>query len=875
MAKDTSFPRFETGQLDEDPKERLTTYVGMLRKQGFESYSAAGRFFNFSHTTIKRYESGEIEIELGYIANLIRYNLEQFEEDPLFAEMKKVVLQDLNQILEIYYPEQKHGQDWDWDQVYHVADEFWTKRSKRRERAQRSTSLQSQQPKSNNAALRGSFQLPKRIPHFTNRKQELGWLLDALQPGRVVALCGGPGIGKSALGGEAIWQLHDSGKLHQRFPDGVFTYTFFGEARELTGDVLEDVVLEQITHHFGEKPSPTPEKAAERALAGRSVLLFLDGTNHLDNVQTVLSVSGHCGVLITSRRRSDAPAGLSIIRSLPHDTEDYSRNEAVALLQAWGQHRVQTDTAASLEICQRVAGHPLALVLIGSYLISHEQDASDYLEWLKVAPLSALDFETHPQKSIPLLIEHSLHPLPEMAQQALAVASLLALAPFDSAVIAAAMNISLAEAGQLLGKLVNLSLLERPRQRYQFGHALIRIYARQRMVVASTVVSQLVSHYLTQLEKASRQQVEGYEWLEQEHLHILAVLHLCKDRRDWKTLIQIVGAIAEFQDVEGHWTEGSIALAAALHASQQLGHRGDEAALLGYSGVNYRNRGQFDKAINQHRQALAIYEEIGDRHGQVKQLNYLGLAYRPKSEPELAIAYHQQALTLAREIGDRHGEANALGGLAMLYKNRKDDRRELVIPYFEAALAISQETKDDKNEGVWLANLGLFYEEVGSYEKAIEYYQQALPVARKARTLRVEAAILGNLGKLHIAQGLYGSGERELKAALQIQGQIGDLRGQANQLNNLGYLYFKTGHFDQALDHYHRALKLNQNLGRRGAEADVNKHLGEFYKEQRELKRAQEYFEEALRLYDSIDSREAKTVQKILDKLHKSINSPE
>ena len=48
------------------------------------------------------------------------------------------------------------------------------------------------------------LQRPPRAAHFTNRERELEQLLAALQPGRVVTLCGPGGIGKTALAAEAI-----------------------------------------------------------------------------------------------------------------------------------------------------------------------------------------------------------------------------------------------------------------------------------------------------------------------------------------------------------------------------------------------------------------------------------------------------------------------------------------------------------------------------------------------------------------------------------------------------------------------------------------------------------------------------------------------
>ena len=69
--------------------------------------------------------------------------------------------------------------------------------------------------------IRIPLQRPRPAEHFTNREKELAQLLQNLQPGRVVTLCGPGGIGKSALAAEAIWQLTKESQPPQCFPDGV------------------------------------------------------------------------------------------------------------------------------------------------------------------------------------------------------------------------------------------------------------------------------------------------------------------------------------------------------------------------------------------------------------------------------------------------------------------------------------------------------------------------------------------------------------------------------------------------------------------------------------------------------------------------------
>ena len=154
------------------------------------------------------------------------------------------------------------------------------------------------------------LQRPARAEHFTDRKPELAQLLADLQPGRVVTLCGPGGIGKSALAAEAVWTLAPGDQLPGIFPGGIIFHNFYKQSQVT-------LALEHIARSYGDRdPRPTPAAAAQRALAGRQALLILDGTEQADDLLELLAIVGHCGVLVTSRRRQDAAATRQDISSL-------------------------------------------------------------------------------------------------------------------------------------------------------------------------------------------------------------------------------------------------------------------------------------------------------------------------------------------------------------------------------------------------------------------------------------------------------------------------------------------------------------------------------------------------------------------------------
>ena len=122
------------------------------------------------------------------------------------------------------------------------------------------------------------LQKPLRMQHFTGREQELAKLLGDLQPGKIVTLCGPGGMGKSALAAEAIWPLAPGDEPPERFPDGMIFHSFYHQPQA-------DLALEKIALAYGVEPRPTPRDAAMQALAGKTALLVLDGTEAADDLE--------------------------------------------------------------------------------------------------------------------------------------------------------------------------------------------------------------------------------------------------------------------------------------------------------------------------------------------------------------------------------------------------------------------------------------------------------------------------------------------------------------------------------------------------------------------------------------------------------------
>jgi transcriptional regulator with XRE-family HTH domain len=561
----------------------LGNFAGDLRSRVFQTLEEAGNHVGLTHSTISRYESGEIKPPLGYLACLARLIVESLRDTEAIEDYKRILLGEINKALEQYAgtPSLRN-----WDALKRSADDYLknrvTKKTRRSDEA------------------KASLQRPPRVPHFTGREAELAQLLEDLQPGRVVTLCGPGGIGKTALAAEAVWTLAPGDDPPERFPDGIIFHSFYNQPQTA-------LALDQIAQSFGEESRPTPRDAVFRALTGRRALLVLDGTENADDLQAVLEVRGNCGVLVTSRRRQDA-----LIRHYRKDITPLPISRSVTLLQAWGGTRASDEESAQ-QICELVGGLPLAIRIAGSYLASAEQNATEYLAWLGKTPLRALDHGKRQHESVSRLLQKSLDRINEDARQALAMTGLLAPAPFDLEVISAALEVPASKAGRLLGELANFSFLKRPEQRYEITHALVYTFARRYLTVPAEIARRLVLYYTNLAVEQSARGLRGYTRLQAEHSHILAIVHGCVDRGDWDMVQELAGVISRpggYLDWADHLSERLNAVETGLEATQRSGRQRGESLFLSSLGDVYLSAGRSGQAGELYKRVLDVKYQV-------------------------------------------------------------------------------------------------------------------------------------------------------------------------------------------------------------------------------------------------------------------------
>ena len=692
--------------------------------------------------------------------------------------------------------------------------------------------------------------LPGRPEVLVGREELVQAVLAALAPGKVVSLVGPGGVGKSALAAEVLWQLcQGKAAPPAAFPDGIVWHDFASQPEA-------SAALTAIATAFGEdiKEAGGPLPAAKQALASKTALLALDAAEACPNLDEVLELRAGCGVLVITRKKSQAGR-------VSFEVPVLDEMAGVRVLQEWGGEWAD-DEPALKRIVALTGGLSLALELAGKYLSANSQTAGEYLAWLEQSPLEALDHGERERESVEVLLEGSLAALSAAGTAALGVFGLLGLGGVPLEAIADGMEVDAHAARRALGELAGLGLARRlpgepGGELWAVGHALVHTYAAQKVSAPAGALERLVNGFAQMAFTANQ---TGYP-------------------ADFAGLPVHVFALAERAEAAGLQESGMLWNELGYHASRvgdyptayafyQRALQNDEAAFgpehpnvavrINNLGMALQDLGDLNEAKAAFERALQIHEAASgpDTPDVARVVNNLGGVLWTLGDAQGAIAAYERALQIdSASVGLEHPDVAAdINNLGLVYQDLGD--LEGAKAAFERALHIDQAAygpehpvvaRDTNNLGGVLHALGDLNGAKAAYERARQideavYGPEHPDVARDTNNLGL---VLQDLGDLEGAKAAF---ERGLLIFENLLG--GAHPTVATLANNLGMALQSLGDLDGARAAYERARAISEAAlgpGHRNIAKYLN-NLGDVLLDQGDSEGAKAAFEHALQI---------------------------
>ncbi|MEO0376097.1 MAG: CHAT domain-containing protein, partial [Cyanobacteria bacterium P01_A01_bin.17] len=204
---------------------------------------------------------------------------------------------------------------------------------------------------------------------------------------------------------------------------------------------------------------------------------------------------------------------------------------------------------------------------------------------------------------------------------------------------------------------------------------------------------------------------------------------------------------------------------------------------------------------------------------------------------------------------NRQGQASVVNNLGLAYQALGEYGK--AIRFHQDALALERQIGDRRGEAKSMGNLGLCYKRLGKHQQALQFLQQALTIFRQIGYRQGEVDSLANLGDVYYVLRRTDDARSFHQQALELARKLGDQEGESASLNSLGLVYFSQGNYREAIRFHQQSLDISRKIGDRQGEAIALGNIGNAHYRRRKFDPAIAYYQQSLTLAKALGIRAA------------------
>jgi len=624
--------------------------------------------------------------------------------------------------------------------------------------------------------------VPLQLTSFVDREVDVGEIRKLLRSQRLVTLVGPSGVGKTRLA------MQVASETPRTISTTVVELSALADPALLASTVGNALGLRDESREID-------ARAIADWLAGGRVLLVLDNCEHLIDAvaalcEGLLAASPNLTILATSgeslRVRGEA---IWRVEPLPARTAAVRLfNDRARLRRPSAGH--DADSAAVIEICERLDGLPLAIELAAARtaVMSPREIVARLTDRFALLGSANRSREAR-HRTLRSAIDWShelLSPVERLVFARLAVFA----GGFDlegAEAVCAGDGVDRADIAETVWRLVDKSLVTvRQAHEGRTRHALLetlREYGLERLASSGEEGAARTRHgaHFLALAETAAERMRGpnlLSWL----------TRLDEDSDNFRAAfsggglepqarLRMASALAEFWDKRSRYTEARLYLGEALAASNQPSIV-RATALRGLAAMAW-SQSDFDEAEARCRESLDMCRSIGDSAGEVWSLEHLAQICHEREELIDAREFANEALGLARQLNDQLLVARCmfrLGVIDMFEGKQADAETNL-----ETATKLGEQIGEDDLVASSMILLGHLAATQGDARVAGERLTRALSRWREQVSPRQVALILDGLALTAAAEGKADRAMCLAASSLALRRRIGSPTGSRLQ----------------------------------------------------------------------------------------------
>lgn len=316
--------------------------------------------------------------------------------------------------------------------------------------------------------------------------------------------------------------------------------------------------------------------------------------------------------------------------------------------------------------------------------------------------------------------------------------------------------------------------------------------------------------------------------------------------------------IASAYSSKGDFKNALIYFNQTLSLARKYYDKFEESAALKEMGAIHFYRGNFTKAEECFSKSLKLDSDSDYKSGIAKSLTNLGNVKCSLGDTKSAVELHTQALTIAGSIGDIVCMSICYTNLGIAYEILCDFHKamdyynqstQLIVNSAERGNIASQIISSANN------NLGNVYHKWGKYVEATKCYEAALELAKHLKNAALIAKCLINLGLVYTSRGRLQVAISFLENARQISQSQRMSAEEAMCYRALGVCYLYLGQTKEAIDFQNTALAIAKNIQYLSEESAAYMNFGSAYVVLAQYSKALVYYNKALEIDEKIGSQ--------------------
>ncbi len=257
----------------------------------------------------------------------------------------------------------------------------------------------------------------------------------------------------------------------------------------------------------------------------------------------------------------------------------------------------------------------------------------------------------------------------------------------------------------------------------------------------------------------------------------------------------------------------------------------------------------FDSTYFYAQKALDIAKKLKKESFIARAYKETGNVYYFKSNYVKALDNYKEAIRHFKEAHDFTGIVHSEINIGLVYEELGLFNK--AIQYYIKASELAKEHNLIRELYGITNNMGNIYYRMENYKQALESYTEAYEKAIEEQNQKHISNATNNLGSVNIELGNYPEAEKFLKESLHTAKKSYNISGIVSATNNLGKLYFIQHQYNTALQYYRQSLRhaIQSELAKDAA--NTLRNIGGIYLTMQQYDSAYHYFHRTEEIADS------------------------